>query len=99
MNKKDRRHNGYITPNSTVPIKELEKNNLFIDSIYDDWQDHRDGFRDWYRDFKKIKKVERKKMNFYCNKLYEKRIRMNLKQKRLVRRRILRKNRLRSFCS
>lgn len=36
---------GWVSPKPTVPIKGLEKNDLFLDDFYDEWQDHRDGFR------------------------------------------------------
>jgi len=56
---------------------------FLINSYYDDWEDHRDGFRDWFRDFKKIKNVKDKQWSH----LFEKRTQMNNKQKRLWRRR------------
>lgn len=94
VTKKERRHNGYVTPRLTVSPKELIKYNLFIDTFYDDWEDYRDGFRDWFRDFKTIKKIRLRKSKRFDYKLFEKRIRMNLKQKKLLRRRKLRKLRL-----
>ena len=54
--KKVRRHSGYYTPNLTVSKKELVENDLFVGMYYDDWIDYRDGQRDVYSDFKKIKK-------------------------------------------
>ena len=85
--KKVRRHSGYVTPRATIPIKDLMKYDLFINPFYDDWEDYRDGQRDWYSDFKKIKKIY-PRMNAYFNEdLYEKRIRMNKKQKKLLKRR------------
>ena len=85
MNKKKRRHSGWICPQATISKKEIFKNDLFIDMYYDDWEDHRDGFREWYKDFKKIKKIPSKKC--YFSELTIKRIRMNAKQKRLLKRR------------
>ena len=55
ITKKDRRHNGYVTPKSFISGKDLEKFGITIDTFYDDWEDYRDGFRDWFRDFKLIK--------------------------------------------
>lgn len=87
MRRRWKRKSGYVTPNLTISKKDLIKNNLFINPFYDDWIDWRDGFRDWYKDFKKIKKVENKKVSFYSDELYEKRIKMNNKQRKLVIRR------------
>jgi hypothetical protein len=83
VTKKDRRHNGYVTPNLTIPPKDLIKYDIFIDEFYDDWEDYRDGFRDWFRDFKLIKWVHPRK-RLFNEELYNKRVRMNLKQKRLL---------------
>lgn len=66
------------------------KYNLFLNPFYDDWEDWRDGFRDWYKDFKTIKNIEIGKKNIYGEK-YEKRIKMNQKQKQLLKRRKVRK--------
>ena len=82
--KKDRRHSGYVAPKATVSNNDLIENDLFLNDFYDDWEDYRDGFRDWFKDFKKIKKPRRRISN---KSLYEKRIRMNLKQKKLLKRR------------
>jgi len=86
VTKKDRRHSGYINPDATISKKDLIKNNLFINPFYDGWCNYRDSFRDWFNDFKKIKKINPKLKSFY-KELYEKRIRMNKKQKRLLKRR------------
>jgi hypothetical protein len=86
MRKKHKRHSGYVTPRSTIPIKDLIKYDLFINTFYDDWQDHRDGFRDWYKDFKTIKKIN-PSVKFSNDEMCEKRIRMNKKQKKLLIRR------------
>ena len=88
--KKDRRQNGYSTPWATVSRKALIENGLFIDYAYNDWDDYRDGFRDWFSDFKKIKKIDIGYRKVY-DESYDKRIRMNLKQKRLLERRKARK--------
>lgn len=84
---KDRRQNGYISPKATISKKDLLENDLFIIPIYDDWKDYRDGVRDWFRDFKKIKKIHFKRRRYFCIDFFEKRIRMNLKQKKLLKRR------------
>ncbi|HLD04450.1 MAG TPA: hypothetical protein VJG90_01910 [Candidatus Nanoarchaeia archaeon] len=83
--KKDRRHSGYVTPQAVARFKDLVKYDLFIEPFYDDWQDHRDGFRDWFRDFKMIKRIHSRKWR--NSELASKRIAMNLKQKRLLKRR------------
>ena len=88
---KGRRHSGYVTPKTIISKKELIKNDLFINSFYDEWNNYRDGFRDWFRDFKKIKNICRKYV--HCSpESYNKRIRMNLKQKKLLKRRKIRKS-------
>ncbi len=94
VTKKDRGHNGHITPRLTISRMELVKYNLFIDTFYDDWENYRDGFRDWFRDFKTIKKVQYRKSKSFSDELFQKRIRMNLKQKKLLKRRMLRKSRI-----
>ncbi|MEK6968318.1 MAG: hypothetical protein AABX51_06820 [Nanoarchaeota archaeon] len=81
--KKDRRHSGYVTPHANISKKDFVKENLFIDPFYDDWEDYRDGFRDWFKDFKKIKKINGRR-SFLNEDRYNKRIRMNAKQKRLL---------------
>jgi len=88
MNRKKRRHSGYVTPRATISKKALEQEGLFINPEYDDWNNYRDGMRDWFGDYKKIKKVN---WNSRWAELVEKRQRMNEKQKRLLRRRIKRK--------
>ena len=84
------RKSGYVTPCLTVSRKDLIKYDLFVHPFYDDWQDYRDSFRDWFSDFKKIKKVN-KSVSFYSDVLYKKRLKMNTKQKKLVKRRKWRK--------
>lgn len=90
---KDRRKSGYSTPWATISNKALIENELFISSIYDEWDNYRDGFRDWFGDFKKIKKI-----NIGCRKfndrLYDKRMRMNRKQIKFLQIRKARKNML-----
>ena len=86
VTQKDRRKSGYSTPWATISKKSLIKNDLFIDSFYDEWNNYRDGFRNWFRDFKKIKKIDGGYRKFN-EQLYEKRIRMNFKQKKFLKRR------------
>ena len=88
--KKDRRHSGYITPRATISRKEQIENDLFIDDFYDEWTNYRDGMREWFRDFKKIKTLDIRCRKFNSC-LFEKRMQMNKKQKRLLRIRKARK--------
>jgi hypothetical protein len=90
VTQKDRRKNGYSTPLATVSGKALVENDLFINPVYDDWDDYRDGFRNWFRDFKKIKKIDYGYKKQY-EEIYDKRMRMNKKQNRLLRIRKARK--------
>jgi hypothetical protein len=90
--KKDRRSNGYYTPTATISPKDQKE--LFINPEYDDWNDHRDGFRDWFRDFKLIKKAYKKR--HYWSDLIEKRTRMNEKQEKLLQRRKAKKKRVKN---
>jgi len=87
VSKKDRRNSGYVTPNLTISKKELIENDLFLNPFYDDWCDWRDGMRDWFRDFKLIKRIPWKTSGFYNLKMWKKRMQMNKKQKRLLNRR------------
>tara|TARA_Y100000310_G_C20242813_1_gene605420 strand:+ start:179 stop:466 length:288 start_codon:yes stop_codon:yes gene_type:complete len=84
--KKWKRKSGYVTPNLTIPKKELIKNDLFLNPFYDEWNDWRDGMRDWFSDYKLIKKIDCGFKKIY-NSSYEKRIKMNHKQKKLLKRR------------
>ncbi len=83
--KRWKRKSGYVTPGLVVSKKDLIEFDLFINQQYDDWEDWRDGVRDWFRDFKKIKKIHR---GFKCfnKELFNKRIKMNKKQKKLIKR-------------
>ena len=83
VTQKDRRHSGYVTPRATVSKSDLIDNGLVIDPVYDDWLDYRDGFRDWFRDYKRIKNAKNKNRHH----LFQKRLRMNQKQKVLLQRR------------
>ena len=37
VQKRWKRKSGYVTPNLTIPKKELIKNDLFVNQFYDDW--------------------------------------------------------------
>ena len=93
ITKKDRRHSGYVTPLATISKKDLIENDLHIDDFYNEWGNYRDGMRDWFRDFKKIKQVCERHARAY-DSLYQKRIRMNRKQKRLLQIRKAKKSRM-----
>ena len=90
VTKKDRRHSGYVTPKATISKHDLFREDLFINEYYDEWNNYRDGFRDWFRDFKSIKNVNPIRLKFN-DQLYNKRIKMNQKQKKLLKRRKCRK--------
>ena len=96
VTKKDRRHSGYVTPRATISCKALIKYDLFINDFYDDWTDYRDGFRNWFKDFKLIKKIKFGEFS-YNHDVVAKRLQMNKKQKILLRRRKLRKNKIKRF--
>ena len=84
MRKRWKRKSGYVTPGLTISKKDLIRHNLFVNPFYDDWNDYRDGLRDWYSDFKKIKRVNLG-VTWYQEELYQKRVKMNTKQKQIVR--------------
>ena len=86
VSRRVKKRNGYYTPGLTIPKKELIANSLFSNLEYDDWEDHRDGYRDWFSDFKQIKNIDVSKQKIY-DELYEKRVSMNSKQKKLLKRR------------
>lgn len=86
VQKRWKRKSGYFTPQPTIPFKEIVEEGFFINPIYDDWVDWRDGSRDWYRDFKLIKRIHYKE-NIYFQEIVDKRFQMNQKQKMLIQRR------------
>ena len=57
MSSKDRRHDGWVTPTLTIKAKhkEIVTECLEPQPFYDDWNNYRDGMRDWRRDRTKIK--------------------------------------------
>lgn len=87
VRKKWKRKSGYTIPSLTISKRDLLENNLSLNPSYDDWSDWRDGFRDWFSDFKTIKKINFHKAKHLDDKLVQKRITMNQKQKRLLNRR------------
>ena len=58
ISKKDRRHNGWVYHNLTIraPKQFIIDNCLEPEPYWDDWEERRDGIRD-YLDWKKIKKL------------------------------------------
>ena len=82
---------GQNTPNAVISKKELIENDLFLNTYYDDWEDWRDGLRDWFSDFKTIKKIHLQKCKYLDEDIVMKRIRMNQKQKKLLKIRAVRK--------
>lgn len=81
---KDRRKNGYVTPNATIPIYELKNKNsdIFINEFYDDWDDYRDGQRDMFNDNKLIKHIPR--VYLERTEIGQIRLKMNDKIKRQI---------------
>ncbi|MBI4148953.1 hypothetical protein HY491_00755 [Candidatus Woesearchaeota archaeon] len=92
MRKRWKRKSGYTTPDLTIPRKELIKFDLFVNPFYDEWNNYRDGFRDFIGDFKKIKNIHGNRGRYICKEVLEKRMRMNLKQKKLLKRRQAKKS-------
>ncbi|MFT4310026.1 MAG: hypothetical protein ACMXYC_00155 [Candidatus Woesearchaeota archaeon] len=88
MRKRWKRKSGYVTPSLVISKKALIHNNLFINRIYSDWNDWRDGFRDWFKDYKTIKKIPKCLSKLHG---YEKRIVMNRK---IIKKMIIRKKNL-----
>ena len=89
--KRWKRKSGYVTPDKTMSIKDMEKYDLFLTPFYDDWMDWRDGMRDWFSDFKLIKNINPNRSNYIDDKVITKRLRMNKKQKILLKRRKIKK--------
>ena len=85
VSKKRRRHSGWVTPQPTLPKKVLAENDLFLELYYNEWVNYRDGLRNQYPDFKKIKKLHHG-IGYHPDS-WQKRICMNNKQKRLLKRR------------
>ena len=73
--------------------KEMLENDLFLEDFYDDWEDYRDGMRDKFGDFKKIKSVH-PRYKRHNPELYKKRLERNRKQRKLLSIRKARKNML-----
>ena len=87
MRKRWKRKSGYTTPDLTISKKDLITSDLFVNPLYDDWHDYRDGQRDFLSDFKKIKNIHMARGKHLCEEVLKKRMRMNLKQKKLLKRR------------
>ena len=73
-----------MTPGLTVSYKECLEEDLFIDTYYNDWEDYRDGLRDWFSDRKLIKNIP---TNVSHLEGFEERVKANKKQKILSQRR------------
>lgn len=82
ITKKDRRHSGRYWPKATTNDPEAQ---VYIQEEYDDWQNYRDGFRDWEGDGKRIVNLNRRYP--FSNKVRH----MNKKNKRLLKRKKLRR--------
>jgi hypothetical protein len=87
---KDRRNSGKYTPTATASPKELKEQNIEIPVEYDDWQDHRDGFRAWHRDNTQIVNIP--KRNGSWKEYVDKKLKMVNKEKRLLKIRKVRKH-------
>ena len=99
VRKRWKRKSGWVTPRSNNSVRELENYGLFLQAFYDEWNNYRDGFRNWFSDFKLIKKVSRKRIITAFNaEVIDERLRMNNKQKRLLKRRIRRKRSWKQDC-
>ncbi len=88
VRKRWKRKSGYVTPQPMISLKELVQYDFFLNPFYDDWVDWRDGFRDWYKDFKTIKKTT---FRYWDKERVKRRTAMNEKQERLLKRREARK--------
>ncbi|MFT4249792.1 MAG: hypothetical protein ACMXYD_00300 [Candidatus Woesearchaeota archaeon] len=89
VTKKDRRRNGYVTPQQTIPTHQLT--NYFITPTYSDWDDYRDGLRDSFGDNTLLKHTEHKELQG-CDT----RAKMNAKLQRLIQRRKQQQNHFRN---
>ena len=88
---KARKKSGWIYPDCVVKAKKIDIINECLEPqpCWDDWNDYRDGQRDWYSDGKKIKNVNinEKEIEFdsYEDSYEYRRIIWNNKNKRLLR--------------
>ena len=89
-----KKRTGWVTPNSTIrmPRRYIIDNGLEPQKHWDDWQDYRDGFRDWASDRKKLKKDSIILYKSWYPELIEKLLKNNNKLKRLLKRRKAMKN-------
>ena len=83
--KKDRRHSGRYYPRPTTNDPEAQ---AYIQEEYDDWDNYRDGFRNWQGDGKKILRINNEKYLWSDKVKY-----MNAKNKRLLKRKNLMRKR------
>tara|TARA_Y100000310_G_C20543486_1_gene744462 strand:- start:95 stop:385 length:291 start_codon:yes stop_codon:yes gene_type:complete len=90
--KKWKRKSGHVSEELVISKKQMVEYDLFLDTFYDDWEDWRDGSRDWFRDFKTIKKINLRRYDYLDENILNKRLSMNQKQKRLLKRRKSRKS-------
>lgn len=96
LNKKQKRHSGWVYPQTTIK----EKKEKIIDECldpqpyYDDWENYRDGFRDYMKDRTKKKKISLLRMysDYMMDKYLQiiKHSRRKIKKHELIRK--LRKN-------
>lgn len=58
---KKRRHSGWVTPQATVNLsrQEMVDQALEPNPFYDDWEDYRDGQRNFHGDRTKFKKTDK----------------------------------------
>ena len=90
MTKKDRRHSGRRAPHNILKAKKQDIINECLEPQlhWDEWSDHRDGFRDWRSDNKKIKIMP---VNEFNEEEHSKKEIMNRKLKKLLKIRKIRK--------
>ncbi len=83
ISKKDRRHSGRTTPDLLIPKNIAIYECLEPQPFWDDWNDRRDGFRNWMSDGKKIIKISK-----HCDcQSCKNRIKWNKKNQLLLQRR------------
>lgn len=91
MNRKDRRHSGRVTPRTTLELKykEIIQQALEPQEYWDDWIDYRDGLRSCKLGKTKIYHFPKTYGDIIAKKYY-------YKNKRLLKRRKARKEKLRN---
>jgi len=95
LSKKTRRHGGWIYPDSTIkaPQQEIIDNCLEPQPYWDNWFERRDGQRNMYSDHKKILKMSKHQLLHDDCLWCKKKLQMNIKQKKLLKRRKAMKHR------